>query len=80
LARIRKDLPIYVFSGDHDPLSRDLHALQPVIDRYRAAGLRVDLDIYPGARHEILNETNRADVLDALSRWISKVITAWPRP
>jgi alpha-beta hydrolase superfamily lysophospholipase len=80
LARIRKDLPIYVFSGDHDPLSHDLHALQPVIDRYRAAGLRVDVDIYPGARHEILNETNRADVLDALSGWISKVITLWPRP
>jgi alpha-beta hydrolase superfamily lysophospholipase len=61
-------------------LSRDLHALQPVIDRYRASGLRVDVDIYPGARHEILNETNRADVLDALSGWISKVITSWPRP
>ena len=74
LGKIRKDLPIYVFSGDHDPLNRDLHALQAVIDRYRAAGLHVNADIYPEGRHEILNESNRAEVVGALSDWIDKAI------
>lgn len=78
LARIRKDLPIYVFSGECDPLNRDLHALRPVIERYRAAGLRVDVDIYPEARHEVLNETNRTEVVGALSAWISDAIARRP--
>jgi alpha-beta hydrolase superfamily lysophospholipase len=76
LARIRKDLPVYVFSGADDPLNKDLHALQPVIDRYRAAGLAVEVAIYPGARHEILNEINRAEVLRALVNWLDKTIAA----
>jgi alpha-beta hydrolase superfamily lysophospholipase len=74
LAKIRRGLPVYVFSGAHDPLNRDLQALQPVVDRYRAAGHSVEVSIYPEARHEILNETNRAEVVAALGRWIDAVI------
>jgi alpha-beta hydrolase superfamily lysophospholipase len=79
LANIRKSLPVYVFSGDYDPLNRDLHALQPVIDRYRAVGLNVAVDIYPQARHEILNETNRAQVVRALLSWINQVVARCAR-
>jgi alpha-beta hydrolase superfamily lysophospholipase len=76
LAKIRKDLPVYVFSGDHDPLHRDLGALQPVIDRYRAAGLQVAVDLYPGARHEVLNETNRAEIVEKLAGWLRTALPA----
>jgi alpha-beta hydrolase superfamily lysophospholipase len=79
LAQIRSTLPIYVFSGSHDPLNRDLHALQPVIDRYRSAGLDVVADIYPQARHEILNELNRSEVLTGLLSWINAVVAAGAR-
>ena len=78
LARIRRDLPVYVFCGEHDPLNRDLNALQSVIDRYRSAGLSVVAQIYPGARHEILNEINRAQVVGALGDWINTTIAAHP--
>jgi alpha-beta hydrolase superfamily lysophospholipase len=66
---------VYPFSGDFDPLHRELHSLQPVIDRYREAGLDVMVDLYPFARHEILNEINRAEVVAALLRWIDRVVT-----
>jgi alpha-beta hydrolase superfamily lysophospholipase len=74
LANIRSDLPIYVFSGAHDPLNRDLQALEPLVERYRATGHSVEVDVYPEARHEILNETNRTEVVTALRRWIDRVI------
>jgi alpha-beta hydrolase superfamily lysophospholipase len=32
--------------------------------------------IYPGARHEILNETNRAEVIAALNSWLDRVVTS----
>jgi alpha-beta hydrolase superfamily lysophospholipase len=42
-------------------------------DRYRAAGLTdVTVAVYPGARHEILNETNRAEVFAALVAWLNE--------
>ena len=74
LARIRADLPLYIISGDHDPLNLMLHAVQPLIDRYVAHGLPVTAKLYPDARHELLNETNRAEVVSDLAGWIAGVI------
>jgi alpha-beta hydrolase superfamily lysophospholipase len=75
IAKIRKDLPIYVFVGDKDPINRELELLHPLVDRYRAAGLeRLTVKIYPGGRHEMLNETNRTEVVTGLSAWLEAVI------
>ena len=46
--------------GEADPVNGGLALLTPLTDRYQAAGLTdMTIRIYPGARHEILNETNR---------------------
>ncbi|HEV2170971.1 MAG TPA: alpha/beta hydrolase, partial [Candidatus Binatus sp.] len=39
LAQIRKDLPIYIFAGDKDPINHNLEWLKPGAERYRAAGI-----------------------------------------
>lgn len=73
LERIRKDLPVYLFAGDKDPLNGGLAFLSPLVERYRAAGLSdVSTDFYPGGRHEMLNETNRAEVVSRLLLWIER--------
>lgn len=74
IARIRKDLPVYVFVGDKDPINQDLELLRPLVDRYREAGLNdVTVKVYPGGRHEMLNETNRAEVVADLMAWLERV-------
>lgn len=74
LGRIRKELPLFVFAGDCDPVNAGLAWLQPLIDRYREAGLKdVSSHIFGGARHEVLNETNRSEVLAVLQAWINRV-------
>jgi alpha-beta hydrolase superfamily lysophospholipase len=74
IARIRKDLPIYVFVGDKDPINQDLTLLKPLTDRYEAAGLKdLTVTIYPGGRHEMLNETNRNEVVADLLAWLERV-------
>jgi alpha-beta hydrolase superfamily lysophospholipase len=75
LKRIRPDLPIYLFAGDKDPLNGDLVFLHLLIERYRAAGVKdIAFDFYPGGRHEMLNETNRDEVIANLVAWINRVV------
>jgi alpha-beta hydrolase superfamily lysophospholipase len=72
LARIRKDLPIYVFSGERDPVGTNIQGL---IDALKSAGFtRLTTRIYPGARHETLNETNREEVTRDLIAWLDGVV------
>ncbi|MHA6758268.1 alpha/beta fold hydrolase [Streptacidiphilus sp. PAMC 29251] len=67
-------LPIYVFVGDKDPLNADLALTDLLVQRYRDAGVAdVTYKPYPGGRHEILNETNRAEVEADLLAWIDRV-------
>lgn len=79
LRKIRPDLPIYLFAGDADPINSNLTALQPLVDRYRAAGLGdLTCDFYPQGRHEMLNEINRDEVVGKLAAWMDRVIAASP--
>ncbi|MFB7941473.1 alpha/beta fold hydrolase [Streptomyces sp. NPDC056049] len=67
-------LPVALFVGDRDPLNGRLAHSDLLVSRYREAGL-TDLAYhrYEGARHEVLNETNRAEVVADLTAWIERV-------
>ncbi|MGH3877543.1 MAG: alpha/beta fold hydrolase [Actinophytocola sp.] len=75
LAAMRKDLPIYVAAGELDPVGGQLALVHALVDRYRTAGLTdVTLRTYPDARHEVFNETNRAEVVADLLGWLDRVL------
>ena len=70
------DVPILIVAGEADPLSRG-DGLQRLAEAYRARGVRdVSLKLYPGARHEILNETNRDEVFTDVTTWLLEHLTA----
>lgn len=72
LRKIRVNLPVYLFSGAADPVGQQLEGVRLLIERYRKAGLQdISHDFYPGARHEMLNETNRVEAVRHLLRWIN---------
>jgi len=76
VARMPTDLSVYVAVGSKDPVNGGLTLLWALVDRYRAAGLSdVTVRVYDDARHEILNEINRADVIDDLLQWLQQVAT-----
>ncbi len=71
LAGIRSELPILITSGDADPLAGGGSLVQLLGQRYREAGVSdVTVTLYPGARHEILNETNRDEVTADIVGWL----------
>jgi alpha-beta hydrolase superfamily lysophospholipase len=74
LAKIRKDLPIYILAGDADPVNSKLEGLKLLAQRYRTAGLRgVTERYYAGGRHEMFNETNRDEVMADLLGWVQRI-------
>jgi len=74
-AKIRKDLPIYLFSGSQDPVGGMGTSVRALVASYEAVGLtRVTLKLYEGGRHEMINETNREEVLADLVGWLEQTI------
>ena len=67
---IKSGLPVYLLSGAADPVHAKQANLTRLIDWLQSFGARVDADIYPAARHEILNETNRDEVIFKLIDWL----------
>jgi len=73
LARINRSLPVYVFSGSADPVGEMSKSPTTLVNEYRKLGIDdCEFVLYPGARHETLNETNREEVMDNLLSWINK--------
>jgi alpha-beta hydrolase superfamily lysophospholipase len=73
--RVPKALPLYLIAGGHDPVSGSTRQLEPWIAEYRAAGVvNLTHQFYPGARHELFNETNRDEVTGNLIGWLDQVV------
>ncbi|MCD2192236.1 alpha/beta hydrolase [Actinomycetospora endophytica] len=77
LAAMRQDLPVYIAVGEHDPVGGPVVVAQALAERYRGTGLKdVTFRVWPGGRHEILNETNRDEVEGELLSWIEGAVRA----
>ena len=68
---IRKTLPVLVASGERDPIGGK-HAVEKVAAEYRRLDLHDVTDlVFPGDRHEILNEVDGDEVRAALLGWLN---------
>ncbi|MEZ4336344.1 MAG: alpha/beta hydrolase [Sandaracinaceae bacterium] len=73
LRRIPSDLPVYILSGDRDPVSQGGKGVRALEKQLRAVGIRdLTTQLYRDARHELFNETNRDEVLADLTEWLAK--------
>ncbi len=69
--KIPKDLPIFLASGDKDPVGDFGAGVKNVYRQYRRAGIKdVKWKLYQNDRHEILNETDRKVVYHNLLSWM----------
>ena len=71
LGTMNKDLPVYMLSGDHDPVGANGVGVRKVHDELKAAGIKdLTLKLYEGGRHEMFNEVNRQQVWADLAAWL----------
>ena len=66
------EMPILIAIGSDDPVSNKGVLAEKLYKFYLQNGLNVELKVYPGARHEILNEINRAEVYNDFVAFIDK--------
>ena len=70
---IPKTLPVCIMSGGNDPVGKYGTGVSKLCELYRGLGLsNVEFKLYESARHEILNETNRAEVYRDISQWLEE--------
>ena len=72
VSKIRKDLPIYIFSGDKDPVGDMSKGVITVYNLYKKCGINdVSLRLYKDGRHELLNGPDRELVTNDLTEWLN---------
>ncbi|VVN98549.1 alpha/beta hydrolase [Pseudomonas fluorescens] len=75
LAQIDPGLPLLVMGGECDPVSEGKR-LKDLAHALRAAGCQnLQLNIYPQARHELFNESNRNEVTADVLNWIAQALS-----
>lgn len=74
--KVRKDVPLYIFSGTRDPVGDMTKGPRQLMAAYRAAGLTdIEHKFYEDARHETLNETNRDEVVRDLLAFLERAVS-----
>ena len=71
--KLNADVPLLIMVGSDDTLGGERSA-QKLRDAYRRRSRLSDVQliVYPDARHEILNETNRDEVVAELVEWLDR--------
>ncbi|MCI8799415.1 alpha/beta hydrolase [Acetatifactor muris] len=75
LEQIPKKLPVLMVSGDADPVGDCGKGVKMAYNSLVGAGLEnVRLKLYEGGRHELLNETNREEVMRDIHDWLEETV------
>ncbi len=74
LNAIPKNLPICLLSGDKDPVGNFGEGVKALYEIYRGLGLDVSCKLYEGARHKILSEINKDEVLEDMLGFVNRVL------
>lgn len=71
--KIPLDLPIYILSGLEDPVGDFGQGAIKLKERYKKQGVKdLEIKLYEGSRHELLNEINRDEVIIDITNWLER--------
>ena len=75
IAQMNKEKTVYFMSGDGDPVGDYGKGVERAYKAFCDAGLHdVFMRLYPGGRHEMLNETNKEQVYQDILNWLNEKI------
>ncbi len=76
LAKVPADLPVLFVSGAEDPVGDYGKGVAKAKESLAAAGVKdITFKLYPGLRHEILNEDEKEKVKEDIYAWVQEKMT-----
>ena len=71
VAQLPDGLPVLLLSGQRDPVGgEEASQVNALAELLRRRGMDVEQHVYPDARHDVFNETNRDEVTADLLGWL----------
>ncbi len=68
---VYENLPLLVIAGEDDPVGTYGKGIKEIYNNLVASGKKdVTIKLYPGMRHEILNEVDRVQVYEYIASWV----------
>jgi alpha-beta hydrolase superfamily lysophospholipase len=67
---IQKEYPILFTAGAEDPVGNCGKGVRALYSRYRKSGANATIKLYPGDRHEILQESDRQQIFEDILQWM----------
>ncbi|MCX8059144.1 MAG: lysophospholipase [Spirochaetes bacterium] len=75
LKKINKDIKIYIFSGEKDPVGENTKSVLNLIKIYQKYGIKnIEYKFYKDGRHEMINEINKSEVYEDIYKWIKSIL------
>lgn len=71
LQQFHPGLPVYLFSGDRDPVGHNGKGVKSLAAWLKTRLNNVTLKLYPEARHDMLHEINQSEVIEDLASWMA---------
>ena len=73
IEKMSPDLPVFFISGADDPVGELSHGVIRAYRSFLKAKVQdVSLQLYPGLRHEILNDVGKGEVMDDILCWLNE--------
>ena len=74
VAQLPGGVPVLLLSGERDPVGGNALQVTALAQLFTERGLPVEQHVYPDARHEVFNETNRDEVTGDLLTWLDQCV------
>ena len=73
LSQMDPNTPVYIYSGDRDPVGANGKGVKKVYGFFQKHGTKdLSLKLYAGGRHEMHNELNKEEVFSDLLDWLNR--------
>ena len=73
IKKMNKKIPIFLLSGDKDPVGDFGKGVVKTFDILKKAGIEhIDIKLYKDLRHDILHETGREKIYDDIEEWLER--------
>ena len=75
LAKLKRNFPVLLIAGEDDPVGEKGKGVKKLAEMYKNLSLDVTTVLYPGVRHEFLNDTSRAAAIEEIANFADRVIS-----